>query len=108
MNEERVQILQGFLNEDPADSFSRFALALEYLKAGDPETTRFHFEYIRDNDPEYTGVYYHLGKLYQQTENYEKAVETFNTGIDIAGKNGDTHAANELKEALLQLEEELS
>ncbi len=104
MSESRIQKLKTFLDADPADSFSRFALALEYLKTGDSDTALKYFEYIRDHDPEYVGVYYHLGKLYQSTDNPQKALKTFTTGISAARKVHDLHAASELEQAIDELE----
>ncbi len=104
MNDSRVKKLKAFLDTDPDDSFSRFALALEYIKAGDNHTALQYFEYIRDHDPEYVGVYYHLGKLYQSIGNPEKALKTFTTGITAAQKVHDLHAASELEQAIDELE----
>ncbi len=106
MNQSRAAKLKEFLEADPDDSFSRFALALEHLKASDIDTARSHFEYILVNDPEYVGVYYHLGKLYQQTGDHRKALTTFTTGIAAARKANNHHAASELEQAVSELEDE--
>ncbi len=103
MNVERAEKLQAFLDSDPGDSFSRFALALEYLKLDDLQTARSHFEFIRDNDPDYIGVYYHLGKLYERIDEPEYAMKTYITGISIARKTQDHHAASELEQAQNEL-----
>ena len=44
----RIEILKGFLEQDPKDSFSRYALALEYIKSGQTEDARREFEFVRD------------------------------------------------------------
>lgn len=104
MNEDRVRKLKEFLAAEPDDSFSRFALALEHLKSGDTDTARTHFEFIRNNQPDYIGVYYHLGKLYEETGESLKALQTFTSGISIARDGNDHHAASELEQALHELE----
>lgn len=106
MNDTRVKKLKEFLDADPADSFSRFALALEHLKTGDTNTAQHHFEHILDHDPEYIGVYYHLGKLYQETGHDQKALKTFTNGVTAARKSSDLHAASELEQAISELESE--
>jgi len=106
MNDTRIKKLREFLDADPADSFSRFALALEHLKTGDTNTAQHHFEYILDHDPEYVGVYYHLGKLYQSIGNAQKALKTFTNGVAAARKASDLHAASELDQAISELESE--
>jgi Tfp pilus assembly protein PilF len=103
MNKERAARLREFLDADPSDSFSRFALALEYINAGDTDSARGHFEYIREHDPGYVGLYYHLGKLYQSAGQDDLAEQTFRTGVRTADEAGDGHAAKELKEALAEL-----
>ncbi len=104
MNEQRVSKLREFLDADPEDSFSRFALALEYLKGGDIKTAQSYFEYIRDNDPGYVGVYYHLGLLYQESGELVKAQKTFVTGISAAREAREYRAASELEQALNEIE----
>ena len=106
MNDTRVKKLKEFLDADPSDSFSRFALALEHLKTGDSATAQHHFEYILAHDPEYVGVYYHLGKLYQSMGHAQKALKTFTNGIAAARKASDLHAASELEQAISELESE--
>ncbi|MDI6400499.1 tetratricopeptide repeat protein [Balneolaceae bacterium ANBcel3] len=100
MNTERIQALNKFLEENPEDSFCRFALALEYLSSGDVHRARSFFEFIVQHDPAYTGVYYHLGKLYESEGLTQKALEIYQRGLDIAHKNQDLHLANELKDAI--------
>lgn len=106
MNESRVKKLMEFLEADPNDSFSRFALALEHLKSGDTASAQQHFEHILTHDPGYIGVYYHLGKLYQSLGELRKALKTFTTGISAARKENDLHAASELEQAISELETE--
>ena len=40
----RIEILKGFLEENPKDSFSRYALALEYVKLGQNDDAVQEFE----------------------------------------------------------------
>jgi Tfp pilus assembly protein PilF len=102
----RIDQLKSFLEADPNDSFTRFALALEYQKAGQIHDAKEFFVYIITHDPEYVGVYYHLGKLYETEGNLTKASETYTKGIDVALASKDLHAANELREALLSIDDD--
>ena len=63
----RIEILKGFLEQDPKDSFSRYALALEYVKRGQTEDARREFEYVRDHDPGYVATYFQLAQLYRNS-----------------------------------------
>ena len=101
----RIEKLKAFLDADPTDSFSRYALALEYVKAGQTEDALEAFETVREKDPNYVATYYQLGQLYQKSGKRHEAEKTFRTGITVAAKAGDSHTQSELEaalEALLQ------
>lgn len=99
--------LAARIKENPGDSFSKFALALELLKTGDQQKALLLFENIIKTDPEYTGVYYHLAKLYTENGENKKAFDTYKKGIEVAEAARDQHAKSELQGALLNLELEL-
>ena len=96
----RIETLQGFLKENPNDSFSRYALALEYAKLGQNEDALHEFETVQQNDPQYVATYYQLGQLYQKLGQKHDAEKTFRTGITVAAKAGDEHTRSELEAAL--------
>jgi Tfp pilus assembly protein PilF len=96
----RVEILKGFLEENPKDSFSRYALALEYVKLGQNDDAVREFETVKTNDPDYVATYFQLGQLYQKLGKSHNAEKTFRTGITIASKIGDEHTRSELEGAL--------
>lgn len=102
-----IPILAARVKENPTDSFSKFALALELLKEEKRGQAKMLFESIEAQDPEYVGVYYHLGKLYSEIEENKKALETYKKGIEVSIRLGDLHARSELQGALLNLEIEL-
>lgn len=106
MYRKRIQKLKEFLANDPGDSFSKFALALEYVNISELDKARSLFEDLLDNDPEYVGLYYHLGKLYEKFDETSLAGVTYNKGIKVADGMKDNHAASELQQALLELESE--
>ena len=96
----RIEILHGFLKENPNDSFSRYALALEYVKLGKHEDAVREFETVKKNDPDYVATYYQLGQLYQKIGQTHDAEKTFRTGITVATKLGEDHTRSELEGAL--------
>src|SRR3989475_7121777 len=96
----RIEILKGFLKDNPSDSFSRYALALEYVKLGQNDEAFREFEAVRNTDPEYVATYYQLGQLYQKLGRKHDAEKTFRTGITMAAKAGDEHTRSELEAAL--------
>src|SRR5262245_1821504 len=96
----RINVLKSFLESDPKDSFSRYALALEYVKLGQRDSALTEFETVRTNDPDYVATYYQLGKLYQNLGKLHDAEKTFRTGITVASKLKDDHTRSELEAAL--------
>ena len=99
----RIEILKGFLEESPKDSFSRYALALEYVKLGQNDDAIREFETVRKNDPDYVATYFQLGQVYQKMGQTHDAEKTFRTGIAVAAKMGDEHTKSELEAALESL-----
>lgn len=102
-----ISKLAARVKDNPGDSFSKFALALELLKQDDVNKARTLFESIIKEDPGYVGVYYHLGKLYSRLDENILALETYKNGIEVAERNKELHAKSELQAAILALELEI-
>ena len=102
MSTPRIAQLLKFLEANANDSFVRFALALEYIKVGDEQRGLEYFLDIRKDDPDYTGTYYHLGKLYERLHKKKEAEEVYREGLKrTIGKDGKSY--QEIQEALNQL-----
>ena len=99
----RIEILKGFLEHEPGDSFSRYALALEYVKQGQTDDAQRQFEYVRDHDPGYVATYFQLAQLYRTLGLRHEAEKTYRNGITVAAKAGDGHTQSELEGALESL-----
>ncbi|MBK9108122.1 MAG: tetratricopeptide repeat protein [Saprospiraceae bacterium] len=104
----RLQQLLKMLEDDPLNSFLRFAIAKEFENLQEYEKAKEFYLKILDTDPEYTGVYFHLGKIYEQCEDWNKAKEIYQKGIIKAQLTNDLHSVSELKAVLLNLEIEQS
>ena len=102
--DSKLKKLATYIKQNPDDSFSKFALALEFKKMERYDKARVLFENIRANDPGYVGVYYHLGKIYELLDMSEQAAVTYREGIRIASANkSDKRTVSELEEALEEL-----
>tara|TARA_R100001143_G_scaffold63588_2_gene72825 strand:- start:82657 stop:82992 length:336 start_codon:yes stop_codon:yes gene_type:complete len=104
----KIKSLALNLKKNPADSFSKFALALELLKTNEVSKARILFESVRKQDPGYLGVYYHLGKLYEGMGLYREAFQSYSDGIVLAEKQDNRRTISELKEALEILKIEMN
>ena len=102
----RLEQLIKFHVENPDDSFVLFGLAKEYEKLNNPEKAIAYLEEIRRKDPDYTGMYYHLAKLYENRGDLDTAVIIYKQGIAVATKNNAIKEMRELNEALAIISDE--
>jgi tetratricopeptide (TPR) repeat protein len=100
---ERIQTLKKFLEDDPSDSFTLYALALEYVKI-DPQKAMDTFHLLVADHREYLPTYYQLGKLYESLGQQENAAMTYEKGILIARKQNDLKTLHELASAKEEME----
>jgi Tfp pilus assembly protein PilF len=105
--QSKIKQLARQIKRNPGDSFSKFALALEFRKEEQFKKARILFEDILSSDPDYVGVYYHLGKLYEILDRPDDAKKLYQKGITVADKQDEQRTEKELKEALQQLEIEM-
>ncbi len=104
---QNIKQLAGYLKKNPNDSFTKFALALELLKLGDVSKARVLFESVLKQDPDYLGVYFHLGKLYENNGRLIDAADLYEKGIELAKKQKNERTRQELTEALEHLKTEM-
>ena len=100
----RIIILAQRIKQNPNDSLSKFALALEMVKNDNFTKARVLFENIIEHDPDYVGVYYHLGNLFEEINENILAKNIYKQGIEVAVRLRDNHAKSELQSALMNLE----
>ncbi|MFN5422821.1 MAG: hypothetical protein ACK5AO_06115 [bacterium] len=103
----RIAFLKTFIEKDPADLFSRHALAMELVKEGNDNEARQIMEDILVFDELYVGTYYHLGKLHERNADLLKARGVYVKGIEVAERLNELNSLRELKAALQQVNEEL-
>ena len=102
---DRIQKLQQFLAEKPDDCFLKHALALEYVKLGQPEKARELFEANLRFNPAYLATYYHLGQLLERSNLPGQALEVYASGMEQARRSGDRHTYNELLQVFTELQD---
>jgi tetratricopeptide (TPR) repeat protein len=96
---DRIEKITAFLQANPSDCFLNHAIALEYVKIGDEESAKRHFETNLTNDPKYVATYYHLGKLLERIGLQDRAIATYEKGMEQAKEAKDMHSYNELQGA---------
>lgn len=103
MKAPRLEQLQKFLDEEPGDVFTHYAIALEYVSMKKFPEAIEKFEGVITLDPWYVPAYHQLGVLYAQLQRYEEASAVLQKGVDAAHAAGDTHARQEMQEFIDEL-----
>jgi tetratricopeptide (TPR) repeat protein len=105
MISERLKKLFVFLENSPNDPFLLFAIAKEYEGLDEQQATLKYYQQLVNEHEDYVGTYYHLGKYYEKLNQPNKALETYNRGMEVAKHQQDKHAWNELAAARQELDE---
>ncbi len=100
----RLDKLQDLLALDPADSFTRYAIGLEFAITENYAEAIRTLEELRKLDPSYVPTYYMLGGYYRQTGDNERAKLIYQEGIVMARAASDRHAMGELQAALGEID----
>jgi len=103
MTDSRIDTLKKMLEKDPDDSFTKYAIGLEYMSQNEPEKARDIFERLLISDPLYTATYYQLGKVYEMIEDERMAKKTYEQGIIETTRQGEFHSRDELEQAVNDL-----
>ena len=101
----RLEQLQNMLQAEPEDDFLQYAIAMEYISMRTVEKAIPYLKHIVKQNPDYLACYYQLGKCAEELKQIEEAKTYYQLGIEIAEKQNKLKTRNELKQALLLLED---
>lgn len=96
-------MLEEFVAQQPADAFSRYGLALDYMNAGETAAADEHFRKLLEFHPGYVPAYLMYGQLLARASRPSEAKQIFRAGIAAAAKTGDQHARSEMETLLGEL-----
>ncbi|MCK9407633.1 MAG: tetratricopeptide repeat protein [Bacteriovoracaceae bacterium] len=105
-SEQRIEKLKAMIANDPSDSFSRYALALEYNGINEPLTAIELLEELLKHNEKYLPAYHQLAQLFGKMNKTQEAKKIYRSGIDLAIEQNDEKEAKELREELEELEDE--
>ena len=100
MPSPRLDALKAMVEQNPADSFSRYGLAMEYRNSGDLERAVDEFRALIAADPNYAYAYFHGGQTLERLGRTDEARAMYQAGLEAAARKGDRHAQSELQGAL--------
>ncbi len=104
MTVSRLDALKKFLEEDPADSFTHYAIGLECVALGRYEEAVSKFQEVIALDPAYVPAYHQLGLLLGRLDRKDEAIVILGRGMEMAERAGDAHTGQEMREAIEELE----
>jgi tetratricopeptide (TPR) repeat protein len=93
----RRQILEQMLAENPANTFARYGLAMEFVKGDQWDAAVKEFEALLASQPDYSAAYYHGGQTLEKMGRLDQARDWYRRGVASAR---DGHARSELQAAL--------
>lgn len=97
---KRLAFLVSLVESGKADSFARYALALEYKKEGNIEDALSAFTSLRVADADYVPQYLMAGRMLIESGRAAEAREWLEVGRAVAERRGDGKALGEIEEAL--------
>lgn len=100
-----VQKLIEFYQEDPTDPFNLYALALEYQKSNKNQARECYDQLLVDF-PDYLPTYYHAAQFFWDLDETAIAENAFRKGIQLALKQGNPKAHQELLSSYKTFQEE--
>ncbi len=105
MNNDRIQQLIRFVQEEPHDPFNVYALAMEYL-TGQQGQAMTYFDQLLTEHPTYLATYYHAAALYAEREDVDRATELYIQGMELAKAQNNQKTLLELQRAKQAMEDE--
>jgi Tfp pilus assembly protein PilF len=100
---ERKQQIQDMLASDPSDVFLRYGLAMEHVSEGDDAGAIGCFCELLRLAPDYVPAYLQLSQAYLRQGTIDDAKDRLRTGIELANRQNEAHAAEEMAALLATL-----
>lgn len=104
MSVERLEQLKSILALDPANTFARYALGMEYSSGGETESALQEFRTLLEVDANYANAFFMGAQALQHAERIPEAVSWLQDGIACAQRVGNRHAESEMQSLLDELE----
>lgn len=103
-SKSRKERIQEMLEQDPNDTELLYMLAMEHIGEGDDAGAVRCFGKILASSPNYPPAYHQAGRTLARLGKTDEARAVLLQGIQIASRQGDSHAAGEMQGLLETLE----
>ena len=98
-----IEKLESLLAQGTDNALLRYSLGNAYLKEGRPEVAVAHLAKALEFDPSYSAAWKIYAKALTESERLKEAMTAYQTGIEIAEREGDVQAAKEMHVFLKRL-----
>ena len=93
---DKIGILTGILQQNPADAFARYGLAMAYAAEGKMEEALREFEATTAHNPDYVPAYQMSAQTLMKVGRMDEARERLRAGLAACERTGNAHAASEM------------
>jgi predicted Zn-dependent protease len=101
---DKIAMLTQILEQNPADAFARYGLAMEHANQGQTEPALTEFDRLLSTHPDYTAGYFMAAQTLVKAGRTEEAKTRLTQGITSAQRTGNRHALSEMEALLMELE----
>ena len=101
----RIEQLKEMLEQEPEDTFLRYALAMEYDSQGNSELGMQLYRELMAQDPPHVDSYFRVAQIHVRLGESDEARTTLRKGIELARSQGMHHTAAEMSELLQAIED---
>ena len=100
---DRVAMLSEILEQNPADAFARYGLAMEYANCGEVDRSLEAFGKLLAVHPDYTAGYFMAAQTLSRAGRLDQAKQMLTDGMRSAQRTGNQHALSEMEGLLAEL-----
>lgn len=100
MATNRLDILKQMAAANPANTFARYGLAMEYANAGEYGAAIKEYRGLLAVDSDYPAAYFHCGQAFEKLGEIAQAREIYSQGVAACDRKGDAHTRAEIEAAL--------
>lgn len=101
---DKVAGLREILEQDPANAFARYGLAMELAGQGQTDAALSEFDRLRADHPDYVAGYFMAAQALARARRAQEAKQRLADGIACARRTGNQHAQSEMQAMLDDLE----
>jgi predicted Zn-dependent protease len=93
---DKIGMLTEILQQNPADSFARYGLAMAYIGEGKSDEALREFAETIERNPDYVPAYQMSAQQLMKAGRVEEAKARLEAGLAACDRTGNSHAASEM------------